>query len=102
MACSCLANLLEVLDCTQHGFHPGKSCVTQLVEVIDYIGALLDSGKETEVIYLDMSKAFDKVQLVGLILDFVRFFRLGPTIQYNNTIKFIYPRWNLQYRYIQV
>ena len=46
----------------QHGFIPGKSCVTQLVEVIDYIGSLLDSGKQTDVIYLDMSKAFDKVQ----------------------------------------
>ena len=34
-------HLLEILDCTQHGFIPGKSCVTQLVEVIDYIGALL-------------------------------------------------------------
>ena len=55
-------DLLEILDCTQHGFIPGKSCVTQLVEVIDYIGALLDSGKQTDVIYLDMSKAFDKVK----------------------------------------
>ena len=46
----------------QHGFIPGKSCVTQLVEVIDKTGSLLDSGKQTDVIYLDMSKAFAKVQ----------------------------------------
>ena len=46
-------HLLLMLDRAQHGFIPGKSCVTQLVEVIDYIGSLLDSGKQTDVIYLD-------------------------------------------------
>ena len=55
-------HLLTILHRVQHRFIPGKSCVTQLVEVIDYIGSLLDSGKQTDVIYLDMSKAFDKVQ----------------------------------------
>ena len=55
-------HLFTILHRAQHRFIPGKSCVTQLVEVIDYIGSLLDSGKQTDVIYLDMSKAFDKVQ----------------------------------------
>ena len=31
------------------------------MEVHDYIGSLLDAGKQTDVIYMDMSKAFDKV-----------------------------------------
>ncbi|CAB4025653.1 Hypothetical predicted protein, partial [Paramuricea clavata] len=61
-------HLLLMLDSAQHGFIPGKSCMTQLVKVIDYIGSLGDSGKHTDVIYLDMSKAFDKVQH-SLILD---------------------------------
>ena len=64
-------HLLLLLDRAQHVFIPGKSCVTQLVEVIDYIGSLLDSGKQTDVIYLGMSKAFDKVQH-SLILDKLR------------------------------
>ena len=55
-------HLLTILDRAQHWFILGKSFVTQLVEVIDYIGSLLDSVKQTDVIYLDMSKAFDKVQ----------------------------------------
>ena len=67
-------HLLAILDRAQHGFIPGKSCVTQLVEVFDYIGSLLDSGKQTDVIYLDMSKAFDKVQ---------HFLILGKLRQYN-------------------
>ena len=35
--------------------------MTQLVEVLDYIGSRLDNGGQVDVIYLDMSKAFDKV-----------------------------------------
>jgi hypothetical protein len=31
------------------------------VEVHDYIGSLLDAGKQTDVIYMDMCKAFDEV-----------------------------------------
>ena len=40
---------------------PGISCTTQLIEVLNHIGSLLDGGKQTDVIYMDMSKAFDKV-----------------------------------------
>ena len=69
-------HLLVMLHRAQHGFIPGKSCVTQLVEVIDYIGSLQDSGKQTDVIYLDMSKAFDKVQH-SLILDKLRQYNIS-------------------------
>jgi hypothetical protein len=54
-------HLLDLINCSQHGFIPGKSCTTQLLAVHDYIGSLLDAGKQTDVIYMDMSKAFDKV-----------------------------------------
>ena len=30
-----LRGLLEILDCTQHGIIPGKSCVPQLAEVME-------------------------------------------------------------------
>ncbi|CAB4044312.1 Hypothetical predicted protein, partial [Paramuricea clavata] len=46
---------------SQHGFFTGKSCTTNLIEALDNIGSLLDSGNQIDVIYLDMSKAFDKV-----------------------------------------
>ena len=45
----------------QHGFLPGKNRAAQLIEVFDKIGKLLDRGKQIDVIYLDLSKAFDKV-----------------------------------------
>ena len=48
-------HLLDLIKFSQYGFIPGKSFTTQLLPVHDYIGTLLD------VIYMDMSKAFDKV-----------------------------------------
>ena len=52
--------MYSLIDSSQHGFITGRSCVTQLVEVLDYIGSQLDNGDQVDVIYLDMSKAFDK------------------------------------------
>jgi hypothetical protein len=60
-------HLLKLINDSQHGFIPGKSCTTQLLEVLDYIGSLLDGGKQTDVVYMDMSKAFDKVHHKYLI-----------------------------------
>ena len=53
--------VFSLIDSSQHAFITGRSCVTQLVEVLDYIGSQLDNGGQVDVIYLDMSKAFDKV-----------------------------------------
>jgi hypothetical protein len=39
----------------------GKSCCTQLLNVYHNIGQHLDSGGQTDVVYLDFSKAFDSV-----------------------------------------
>ena len=60
-------HLVALINESQHGFIPGKSCTSQLVEVLDYIRSLLDAGKQTDVIYMDMSKAFDKVSHEVLI-----------------------------------
>ena len=35
--------------------------MTNLLEALDHIGSLLDSGSQVDTIYLDMSKVFDKV-----------------------------------------
>jgi hypothetical protein len=72
-------HLLQMLHRAQHGFIPGRSCVTQLVEVLNYIGLLLDSGQQTDVIYLDMSKAFDKVQH-SLVIAKLREFNISGSL----------------------
>ena len=46
-----------IADC-QHGFRSGRSCVTNLLETLDYIGAILDRAGQVDCVYLDMSKAF--------------------------------------------
>ena len=45
----------------QHGFLKGRSCLTQLLKHIDTILHNLLNGHDTDSIYLDFSKAFDKV-----------------------------------------
>ena len=47
----------------QHGFVSGKSCVTrQLLEFLDNLTEALDHSDDVDIIYLDFSKAFDKLQ----------------------------------------
>ena len=47
-----------VRDC-QHGIIRGKSCTSNLLEVLEHAGSLLDDGKQVDTIYMDMSKAFE-------------------------------------------
>lgn len=56
-----LSDIKSRLDPAQHGFVSGKSCTTQLLSVLNTIGKNLDMGKETDVIFMDMAKAFDRV-----------------------------------------
>ena len=52
----------------QHGFHSKRSCETQLTMLIEEIHRSLKEGKQTDIIYLDFSKAFDEVNHAMLIL----------------------------------
>lgn len=45
----------------QHGFRRGRSCETQLFEFTTDLHLHLDSRFQTDVIYLDFAKAFDRV-----------------------------------------
>ena len=45
----------------QHGFVPGKSTQTQLLVHHENIYKNMINGKDTDVVYLDFAKAFDKV-----------------------------------------
>ena len=51
----------------QHGFRTGRSCLSQLFEHYSIILNILDKGANADVVYLDFSKAFDKVNH-GIVL----------------------------------
>ena len=45
----------------QSGFRPGDSCVNQLLAITHEIYKLFDEGFEVRGVFLDISKAFNKV-----------------------------------------
>ena len=63
-----------LLNLSQHGFLPSRSCVTNLLSFLEDVSLSLDSGHSVDVIYLDFQKAFDKVPLGRLM---VKLHRLG-------------------------
>ena len=51
----------------QSGFRSGDSTVMQLVYIVNKIYDFLDRGNEERAVFLDISKAFDKVWHAGLL-----------------------------------
>ncbi|CAM5136637.1 unnamed protein product, partial [Eretmochelys imbricata] len=51
----------KVIRNSQHGFTNSKSCLTNLIAFYDEITGSMDKGKAVDIIYLDLSKAFDTV-----------------------------------------
>ena len=60
-------NRFKVLTECQHGFRKFRSCETQLIETCHDFAGTLDAGKQTDAIFLDFSKAFDKVHHGSLL-----------------------------------
>ena len=52
----------------QHGFVPGRTCTTQLLEALDSWTSILDERGSIDVIYMDYMKAFDSVPHRRLLL----------------------------------
>ena len=57
----------KVLSAQQSGFIPGNSTVNQLVDVYNTFCKSLDKGKEVRAVFCEISKAFDRVWLRGLL-----------------------------------
>lgn len=55
------AHVSPSLHPLQHGFIKGRSCTTQLLHIYHTIGSTLDNGGQTDIVFLDFSKAFDCV-----------------------------------------
>ena len=51
----------------QHGFRKHRSCMTQLLEVMEDLTQMLDDRHDIDIVYLDFRKAFDTVPHKRLI-----------------------------------
>ncbi len=63
-------NFLEVnglLKTNQCGFTPGDSTINQLINICNNIHYQLDNDDEILAVFLDLSKAFNKVWHTGLL-----------------------------------
>jgi len=75
----------------QHGFRKRRSCVTQLLEVMEILTDCLEAGNPIDIVYLDFKKAFDsvphqrllvKLNLYGIegnVYKWIESFRTGRT-----------------------
>ena len=54
-------NSHDLLYDLQHGFREKRPCETQLTMLVEDLARNMSSGKQTDLVLLDFSKAFDKV-----------------------------------------
>ena len=51
----------DVIKPLKHGFRCGRSCLTNLLEYLEYVTTHIDNRQPVDCVYLDFSKAFVKV-----------------------------------------
>ena len=66
----------------QHGFLQGRSTVTQLLAFYHEIGQSLDKGLQSDIVYLDLAKAFDSVSHQRLLLTLSLYRVSGKLLQW--------------------
>ncbi len=63
----------KLLSEDQHGFVKQRDCVTNLLEIADYLTAHYADKIATDLVLLDFAKAFDKVPHRRLLLKLKRY-----------------------------
>ena len=71
-----------LFDNAQHGFLQGRSTVTQLLAFYHEIGQSLDKGLQSDIVYLDLAKAFDSVSHQRLLLKHSHYGVSGKLLQW--------------------
>lgn len=55
------SHVLPVMPAEQHGFLPGKSVTSNLISLTEFTMEAYEYGNQVDVVYFDLSKAFDTV-----------------------------------------
>ena len=58
----------KLLEVSQRGFLPGRSCLTNLLAYLENVTKHVDSGLPVDTLYLDFAKVFDKVPRRRLLM----------------------------------
>ena len=78
----------SLLTDKQHGFRANRSCLTQMLGHFDDIYEGFTRGEDTDSIYLDYAKAFDKVDLNLLIHKLKKYGFHGKLIEWIKSFLF--------------
>ena len=74
----------KLLEVSQHGFLPGRSCLTNILAYLENVTKHVDSGLPVNTLYLDFAKSFDTVPqrrllmklnvhgIYGVVLEWIR------------------------------
>ena len=69
----------------QHGFVPGRSCITQLLTTFEIWTQAVENGNQVDAIYLDFQKAFDSVPHHRLIRKLAAYGVTGKILRWIET-----------------
>ena len=64
---------------SQHGFRSGRSCLSHLLTHFDTILSYLENEKNVDTVYLDFSKASDKVDH-NILIDKLRNYKINEKV----------------------
>ena len=73
-------HVAHLINLAQHGFLRNPSCVTQLLTVLHDICHNLDRNLQTDILYLDFSKAFDSMDESILLTKLRGYGLTGPVL----------------------
>lgn len=73
----------KILAASQHGFRKGLSTITQLLEITHDFGQVINNRGQVDVLFLDLSKAFDRVPHNKLLL------KLNHILQSHKLVKWL-------------
>ena len=72
----------DLIRASQHGFTSGRSCLTSLFEVFEFVLHSVDNGHAVDVIYLDFQKTFDKVPHQRLLRKLISHGIMGDVVSW--------------------
>ena len=59
----------KLLNSSQHGFFKARSCLTNMLCLLEEITKWIDVGSPVDIIYLDFQRAFDKCHIKDYYLN---------------------------------